>query len=71
MPGIQGLLHISQVDTKKIAKVSDVLAEGEMVRVKLLSIENGKFALSRKVLLKEKEESKEEVKEENNTENAE
>lgn len=71
MPGIQGLLHISQVDTKKIAKVSDVLAEGEMVRVKLLSIENGKFALSRKVLLKEKEESKEEVNEENITENAE
>ncbi|OGU65179.1 MAG: polyribonucleotide nucleotidyltransferase [Stygiobacter sp. RIFOXYC12_FULL_38_8] len=67
MPGIQGLLHISQVDTKKIAKVSDILAEGEMVRVKLLSIENGKYALSRKVLLKEKEE----VKEENNTENAE
>lgn len=67
MPGIQGLLHISQVDNKKIAKVSDVLAEGEMVRVKLLSIENGKYALSRKVLLKEKEE----VKEENNTENAE
>lgn len=67
MPGIQGLLHISQVDNKKIAKVSDVLSEGEMVRVKLLSIENGKYALSRKVLLKEKEE----VKEENNTENAE
>ncbi|MDP2037321.1 MAG: polyribonucleotide nucleotidyltransferase [Ignavibacteria bacterium] len=67
MPGIQGLLHISQVDTKKIAKVSDVLSEGEMVRVKLLSIENGKYALSRKILLKEKEE----VKEENNTENAE
>ncbi|KAF0216338.1 MAG: polynucleotide, partial [Ignavibacteria bacterium] len=67
MPGIQGLLHISQVDSKKIAKVSDILAEGEMVRVKLLSIENGKYALSRKVLLKEKEE----VKEENNTENAE
>jgi polyribonucleotide nucleotidyltransferase len=67
MPGIQGLLHISQIDTKKIAKVTDVLSEGETVRVKLLSIENGKYALSRKVLLKEKEE----VKEENNGENAE
>lgn len=71
LPGTQGLLHISQVDTKKIAKVSDVLKEGDEVRVKLLSIENGKFALSRKVLLKEKEESKEEVKEEPNNENAE
>lgn len=55
LPGTQGLLHISQIDTKKIAKVSDVLKEGEMVKVKLLSIEGNKFSLSRKVLLKEKE----------------
>ena len=68
MPGIQGLLHISQIDTKKIAKVSDVLKEGEQIKVKLLTVENGKYALSRKVLLKEKEEVKEE---ENNNENAE
>ncbi len=71
MPGIQGLLHISQIDNKKIAKVTDVLNEGDTVRVKLLTIENGKFALSRKVLLKEKEETKEVVKEENNSESAE
>jgi len=55
LPGTQGLLHISQIDTKKIAKVSDVLKEGEMVKVKLLSIDGNKFSLSRKVLLKEKE----------------
>ncbi|KAF0152950.1 MAG: polynucleotide phosphorylase/polyadenylase [Ignavibacteria bacterium] len=71
MPGIQGLLHISQIDNKKIAKVSDVLNEGDSVRVKLLTIENGKYALSRKVLLKEQEAAKEDVKEENNEENAE
>ncbi|MBI1936761.1 MAG: polyribonucleotide nucleotidyltransferase [Ignavibacteriales bacterium] len=53
LPGTQGLLHISQLDNKRVEKVTDVLKEGEMVRVKLLSIENGKFSLSRKVLLKE------------------
>ena len=58
LPGTQGLLHISQIDTKKIAKVTDVLKEGEMVKVKLLSIEGNKFSLSRKALLKEKENEK-------------
>jgi polyribonucleotide nucleotidyltransferase len=58
LPGTQGLLHISQIDLKKIAKVTDVLKEGEMVKVKLLSIEGNKFSLSRKVLLKEKENEK-------------
>ncbi len=55
LPGIQGLLHISQIDNKKVAKVTDVLKEGETIRVKLIAIENGKFSLSRKVLLKENE----------------
>ena len=59
LPGTQGLLHISQIDTKKIAKVSDVLKEGDTVKVKLLSIEGNKFSLSRKVLLKEKEKESE------------
>lgn len=65
LPGTQGLLHISQIDTKKVAKVSDVLKEGDMVKVKLLSIEGNKYSLSRKVLLKDKESEKpaEEVKE--------
>ena len=61
LPGLQGLLHISQIDTKKIGKVSDVLSEGEMVKVKLLSIDGNKFSLSRKVLLKEKESEKKTV----------
>jgi polyribonucleotide nucleotidyltransferase len=60
LPSIQGLLHISQVDLKRIDKVSDVLKEGEMVKVKLLSIEGGKYSLSRKILLKEKPQGEEE-----------
>lgn len=58
IPGTQGLLHISQIDNKRVNKVSDVLKEGDIVKVKLLSIEGGKFSLSRKVLLKDKEEEK-------------
>ncbi|KUO62877.1 polyribonucleotide nucleotidyltransferase [bacterium BRH_c32] len=53
LPGTQGLLHISQIDNKRIEKVTDVLTEGDVIKVKLLSIENGKFSLSRKALLKE------------------
>jgi len=53
LPGTQGLLHISQIDNKRINKVTDVLKEGEMVKVKLLAVEGGKFSLSRKALLNE------------------
>ena len=56
LPGHQGLLHISQIDTKRVVKVTDVLKEGEVVKVKLLKVENGKYSLSRKVLLQEEEE---------------
>jgi len=52
-PGTQGLLHISQIDTKRIAKVTDVLKEGEVVKVKLIAIEGGKLSLSRKALMNE------------------
>lgn len=55
LPGTQGLLHISQIDNKRVNKVTDVLKEGDIIKVKLVSIEGGKFSLSRKALLKEKE----------------
>lgn len=51
LPGKEGLLHISEIDTKRINKVSDYLKVGDKVTVKLLKIENGKFSLSRKKLL--------------------
>jgi polyribonucleotide nucleotidyltransferase len=54
LPNKEGLLHISQIDTKRIAKVTDVLKEGDTVKVKLLKIENGKYSLSRKALLADK-----------------
>jgi polyribonucleotide nucleotidyltransferase len=53
MPGKEGLLHISEIDWKRINTVEDVLKVGEEVEVKLLSIEkgSGNLKLSRKALL--------------------
>jgi polyribonucleotide nucleotidyltransferase len=53
LPGKDGLLHISEIDKKRINKVEDVLALGDMVEVKVVEIDNnGKVRLSRKALLK-------------------
>ncbi|MBK9098759.1 MAG: polyribonucleotide nucleotidyltransferase [bacterium] len=53
LPGKEGLLHISQIDNKRVEKVSDYYKVGDKVTVKLIKIENGKFSLSRRELLKE------------------
>ncbi len=59
LPGVQGLLHISQIDNSRVNKVSDFLKEGEKVGVKLIRIENGKYSLSRKALLEDNKENSE------------
>ncbi len=52
LPGTDGLVHISELENKRVNKVTDVLKEGEEVRVKVLAIDQrGKIRLSRKVLL--------------------
>lgn len=52
LPGTEGLLHISQIAKERIAKVSDVLQEGDEVMVKVLEIDkSGKIRLSRKEAL--------------------
>ncbi len=49
MPGIEGLCHISQLADYRVAKTEDVVNRGDMVRVKLLSIdERGRMRLSMK-----------------------
>lgn len=58
LPGKEGLLHISQIDHKRINKVEDVLKVGDEVEVKLLDIDaQGKMDLSRKALLSRDNES--------------
>src|ERR1035437_3393589 len=52
LPGKEGLLHISQIDNKRVNKVTDYYKEGDKVTVKLIKMENGKFSLSAKELLK-------------------
>jgi polyribonucleotide nucleotidyltransferase len=53
LPNKDGLLHISEIDWKKVQKVEDVLKEGDEVEVKLIDVDQktGKLKLSRKVLL--------------------
>jgi polyribonucleotide nucleotidyltransferase len=49
LPGTEGLVHISQLDTKRVAKVTDVVKEGDKIPVKVIEIDsNGKIRLSRK-----------------------
>ncbi|HQG77232.1 MAG TPA: polyribonucleotide nucleotidyltransferase [Bacteroidales bacterium] len=53
LPNKDGLLHISEIDWKKIKTVDEVLKEGDEVEVKLIDIDpkTGKLKLSRKILL--------------------
>ncbi len=53
LPNKDGLLHISEIDWKKVQKVEDVLKVGDEIEVKLIEIDpkSGKLKLSRKVLL--------------------
>lgn len=50
-PGKEGLCHISQIDKRRINKVTDVLSEGQEVNVKIIEIDNkGRINLSMKDL---------------------
>ncbi len=54
LPGTEGLCHISELSEGRVEKTEDVLSKGEIVRVKLLSIdEKGRLRLSRKAALAE------------------
>lgn len=57
LPGKEGLLHISEIDWRKLDKVEDVLHVGDEVEVKLLEIDpkTGKMRLSRRVLIEKPE----------------
>jgi len=49
LPGKQGLVHISQISKERVEKVSDKLAEGQAVKVKVLEIDKqGRIRLSMK-----------------------
>ncbi len=52
IPGVDGLVHISELAHKRVEKVTDVVKEGDKIKVKVLEIDSrGKIRLSRKALL--------------------
>ena len=58
MPGKDGLLHISEIDWKRLETVEEAgIKEGDKMRVKLLDIDpkTGKYKLSRRVLMEKPE----------------
>ncbi|MXX54747.1 MAG: polyribonucleotide nucleotidyltransferase [Gemmatimonadetes bacterium] len=61
MPGIEGLCHISQLADYRVGKTEDVVNRGDVVRVKLLSIdERGRMRLSMKAAAAEEGSPREE-----------
>jgi polyribonucleotide nucleotidyltransferase len=54
LPGVDGLVHVSQLSDTYVKKVSDVVKEGDEIPVKVIEVEqNGRIRLSRKAALKE------------------
>jgi polyribonucleotide nucleotidyltransferase len=53
-PGTDGLVHISQLDSKRVNKVTDILKEGDKVMVKVLEVDrDGKIRLSRRAAVED------------------
>ncbi len=64
LPGKEGLLHISEISNQRVGKVEDALKEGQVVKVKVITLEDeNKFNLSMKALIP-KENKEEGVKNE-------
>jgi polyribonucleotide nucleotidyltransferase len=60
LPNVDGLIHISQLDHKRVRKVTDIVNEGDEVLVKVIEIDkDGRIRLSRKAALDKPENSKE------------
>ncbi len=52
IPGVEGLLHISELQHGRVEKTEDVVKKGDIVRVKLLEVDDrGRMKLSRKALI--------------------
>ena len=59
LPGTDGLVHISQLALQRVKKVTDIVKEGENLKVKILEISrDGKIRLSHKAVLEEENGSK-------------
>ncbi|MDB9813862.1 polyribonucleotide nucleotidyltransferase [Gammaproteobacteria bacterium] len=50
LPGKDGLLHVSEISSQRVENVSDVLTEGDIIKVKLIGFDRGKMKLSKKAI---------------------
>ncbi|OLA43596.1 MAG: hypothetical protein BHW31_00715 [Firmicutes bacterium CAG:110_56_8] len=59
IPGVDGLIHISQIADRRINKPDDVLSEGQDVTVKIIDVdaENKRISLSIRALLNDQDEA--------------
>ena len=53
LPGLDGLLHISEISDRRVRDVRDELKEGQQILVKCIGKEGNKIKLSRKAVLQE------------------
>ena len=54
LPGLEGLVHVSQLDTQRVENVTDVVSVGQELKVKVIEVQpNGRVRLSRKAVLME------------------
>ena len=51
LPNVDGMVHISQLDSERVSKIEDVVALGDELTVMVTGIENGKVRLSRQAVL--------------------
>ena len=50
LPGKDGLLHVSEISAERVENVTDVLTEGDIIKVKLIGFDRGKMKLSKKAI---------------------
>jgi polyribonucleotide nucleotidyltransferase len=55
LPGLDGLLHISEISDRRVRDVRDELKEGQQILVKCIGKEGNKVKLSRKAILAEEQ----------------
>ena len=58
LPGLEGLMHISEVAEHRVREVTDEIKEGEEILVKVLEVDGDRIRLSRKAVLREKREER-------------
>src|SRR5699024_12702474 len=61
LPGVEGLIHISQISTKHIGTPGEVLEEGQIVKVKILDINEKEKRISLSIREIEEEQNKRDI----------